>query len=42
MKYHINRGKTCIVSGCKNKARVKGLCNLCYQSRKKKKNSKNF
>ena len=43
MKYQINRGKTCIISGCNNKARVKGLCNTCYQARKtKKKNGKNF
>jgi hypothetical protein len=36
MKYQVNRGKTCIVSGCNNKARVKGLCNICYQLRRKK------
>jgi NMD protein affecting ribosome stability and mRNA decay len=36
MKYHSNRGKTCIVSGCNNKARVKGLCNMCYLARRKK------
>ena len=36
MKYHVNRGKTCSVSGCENKAKVKGLCNSCYQKRRKK------
>jgi NAD-dependent SIR2 family protein deacetylase len=36
MKYHVNRGKTCSVPGCENKAKVKGLCNSCYQKRKKR------
>jgi hypothetical protein len=35
MKYQINRGKTCIESGCNNNAKVKGLCIMCYQKRNK-------
>jgi len=37
MKYQENRGKYCSVSGCNEKARVKGLCMKCYQKRKKEK-----
>ena len=35
MNYQINRGKTCIVSGCNYKARKKGLCNMCYLERRR-------
>ena len=31
MKHQVNRGKTCKVGGCGSNARVKGLCNSCYQ-----------
>ena len=30
MKYQENKGKYCSVSGCNEKARVKGLCLKCY------------
>jgi hypothetical protein len=36
MKYQANKGKYCSVSGCKNKARVKGLCKECYNLKRKK------
>jgi hypothetical protein len=36
MKYQANKGKYCSVSGCKNKARVKGLCTECYNLKRKK------
>jgi hypothetical protein len=36
MKRHENKGKICSVSGCINLARVKGLCNNCYQKKKNK------
>jgi len=37
MKYQENKGKICRVTGCNNLARVKGLCSICYQKRKMKK-----
>jgi NAD-dependent SIR2 family protein deacetylase len=40
MEYRVNRGKTCIVSGCGNMAKVKGFCIRCYQ--KKRKEGKNM
>ena len=36
MKHQVNRGKTCKTFRCNNKARVKGLCNNCYQKNKVK------
>jgi len=39
MKYQLNRGKTCSISGCNNKAKVKGLCMSCYSNGKKNNNS---
>jgi hypothetical protein len=30
LKYQDNKGKTCSISGCNKKARVKGLCAKCY------------
>lgn len=36
IKYQYNRGKTCIKEGCDNKAKVKGMCNSCYQKFRKK------
>lgn len=36
MKHQVNRGKTCKEIGCSNNARVKGLCNSCYQINRKK------
>ena len=32
MEYQVNRGKTCRKDGCNNNARIKGLCQDCYQS----------
>jgi hypothetical protein len=37
MKYQLNQGKTCSVSGCDNKARIKGLCMNCYHLNKRNK-----
>jgi len=31
MEYQVNRGKICKQDGCNNTARVKGMCNECYQ-----------
>lgn len=36
MKYQSNKGKYCNTSGCKNKARVRGLCTECYILKRKK------
>jgi hypothetical protein len=36
MKYYDNKGKYCSVSGCNEKARVKGLCMKCYLKMRKK------
>jgi hypothetical protein len=36
MKHQVNRGKICKEETCCNKARVKGLCNSCYQNKRKK------
>jgi len=36
MKYTDNKGKYCSVSGCNEKARVKGLCMKCYLKMRKK------
>jgi len=36
MKHQTNKGKYCSISGCKNKARVKGLCTACYNLKRKK------
>ena len=35
-EYRINRGKICIVSGCENMAKVKGLCIRCYRKKENK------
>ena len=37
MRYQENKGKHCSVSGCNEKARVKGLCMKCYAVQKRKK-----
>jgi hypothetical protein len=36
MKYYNNKGKYCSVSGCNEKARIKGLCMKCYLKMRKK------
>jgi hypothetical protein len=36
MKHQVNKGKYCSTSGCNNKARVKGLCAVCYALKRKK------
>jgi len=36
MKYYDNKGKYCSVSGCNEKARIKGLCMKCYLKMRKK------
>jgi hypothetical protein len=35
MKHQVNRGNICKIDGCNNRARVKGLCNNCYQLNRK-------
>jgi hypothetical protein len=40
MKYQDNKGKSCSVSGCNKKARVKRLCTDCYNIQKGKKEKK--
>ena len=34
MKNQVNRGNECYILGCNSRARVKGLCTLCYQRKK--------
>jgi hypothetical protein len=38
MEYQVNRGKICSTIGCNNRARVKGLCMICYGQKKIKTN----
>jgi hypothetical protein len=36
MKNQVNRGNECYILGCNGRARIKGLCTLCYQRDKVK------
>ena len=36
MKYQLNRGENCSVSGCNNYAKVKGFCMGCYHLKRAK------